>query len=200
MVAISVEYRLSVDGLTPIDALDDVCAALAWAHENTSKLGIHEARIAAYGVSAGAHLAATTATVGCAGRGAGGDSRPDALLLWSPALDVTIDGWFRRLLRDRAVAIDYSPAQHVGLSTPPTSIVIGEEDTLTPLAGAERFCTRLVQRGQRCELHVYEGLGHLLTRNLANQESDFDPDPEARADGIAQHERFLVELGFIQSS
>lgn len=50
-----------------------------------------------------------------------------------------------------------------------------------------------------CELHVYEGVGHLLTRNLANQESDFDPDPEARADGIAQHERFLTELGFVRS-
>ena len=47
-----------------------------------------------------------------------------------------------------------------------------------------------------CELNVYEGVGHLLTRNLANQESDFDPDPEARADGIARHLRFLAELQF----
>ena len=46
-------------------------------------------------------------------------------------------------------------------------------------------------------LNVYDGVGHLLTRNLANQESDFDPDPDARADGIAQHVRFLNTLQFI---
>jgi hypothetical protein len=32
---------------------------------------------------------------------------------------------------------------------------------------------------------------------IANQESDFDPDPAARADGIAQHHRFLRTLGFV---
>jgi hypothetical protein len=31
----------------------------------------------------------------------------------------------------------------------------------------------------------------------ANQESDFDPDPDTRTDGIEQHRRFLVRLGFI---
>jgi hypothetical protein len=44
---------------------------------------------------------------------------------------------------------------------------------------------------------VYPGVGHLLTRNLSNQESDFDPDPVARADGIAQQHRFLVSLGYV---
>jgi hypothetical protein len=34
----------------------------------------------------------------------------------------------------------------------------------------------------------------LLTRNLANQESDFDPDPVARADGNAKQIEFLRQL------
>jgi acetyl esterase/lipase len=192
LVAIAVEYRLTHEDVTPIDAFDDVCAALGWARRHASELGM-TARLAGYGVSAGGHLIALTATRGCRG----GETGPDALLFWSPALDVAGDGWFGRQLRGRATAAAYSPVEHVGPSTPPTSIVHGAEDTLTPLAGAQRYCERVRQRGTMCELHVYEGVGHLLTRNLANQESDFDSDPDARADGIERHRRFLVRFGFI---
>ena len=48
--------------------------------------------------------------------------------------------------------------------------------------------------GGVCELVVYPGVGHLLTRNLANQEDDFDPDPAARDDGNARQRVFLERL------
>jgi acetyl esterase/lipase len=192
LIAIAVQYRLSEGDITPIDALDDVCAALAWVRHHTGDLGLTE-RVAGYGVSAGGHLVAATATIGCPS----GEAGPEALLFWSPALDVAADRWFRGKLQGRATVAAYSPAEHVGLSTPPTSIVHGAQDTLTPVAGARRYCERLRRTGALCDLNVYEGVGHLLTRNLANQESDFDPDPDARADGIEQHRRFLIKLGFI---
>lgn len=199
MVAMSVEYRLSEGNVTPIDALADTCAAFRWARQHAAELGIDPKRVAGYGVSAGGHLVAAAATVGCPSDAANSaSSKPDLLLLWSPALDVAADGWFRKLLQGRASVSDYSPADYAGPSTPPTCIVHGEKDTLVPLAGVKRFCDRVVQSGGVCKLIVYPGVGHLLTRNLANQESDFDPDPKARADGIAQHERFLRERGFIQ--
>jgi acetyl esterase/lipase len=66
---------------------------------------------------------------------------------------------------------------------PPVHIVHGERDTLTPLSGARRFCERVLAGGAQCQLVVYPGVGHLLTRNLANQESDFDPDPAATTGG-----------------
>jgi acetyl esterase/lipase len=191
LVAIAVEYRLSDDSMTPIDALADVCAALRWARTTTDF--DHGARLAGYGVSAGGHLVTAAATVGCPDN----TPPPDALLLWSPALDVERDGWFKRLLRGRAPAVAYSPAAHVRRTTPPTSIVHGEEDTLTPLAGARRYCEALRRVGGRCDLNTYPRLGHLLTRNLAEQEQNFDPDPKARADGIERHRRFLVSLGFL---
>ena len=150
-------------------------------------------RVAGYGVSAGGHLVAATATIGCPVKGTG----PEVLLLWSPALDVADDRWFNKLLQGRGTAIDLSPALHVGRSTPATSIVHGEKDTLTPLTGVKRYCAALAAVGRKCDLHVYPGVGHLLTRNLADQESDYDPDPAARADGIAQHLRFLRSLGFV---
>ncbi len=193
LVAIAVQYRLSDGDVTPLDALTDACAALAWTRARATDLGV-SGRIAGYGVSAGGHLIAATATVGCPDGVAG----PDALLLWSPALDLVHDRWFVGQLRGRGTAADLSPARHVGPGTPQTSIVHGERDTLTPVAGARRYCAALTALGRACDLHVYTGLGHLLTRDLANQERDFDPDPAARADGIAQQHRFLRRLGLVR--
>jgi acetyl esterase/lipase len=195
LVAISVQYRLSDERVTPIDALADVCAAFHWVREQASALRVHPHQIAASGVSAGGHLAAAAATIGCGGtEGAYGVGGPDALVLWSPAHDVSGDGHFRRLLRDRATVAAYSPVEHVRPRMPPVHVVQGERDTLTPLAGARRFCDRVVAGGGTCELVVYPGVGHLLTRNLANQESDFDPDPTAREDGNARQLAFVASL------
>ena len=200
MVAVPIQYRLSEGDVTPIEALADVCAAFRWARQRAGDLGLDAERVAGYGVSAGGHLVTSAATVGCPGEGSPGvRAEPDALLLWSPALDMARDGWFERKLQGRAKAETYSPVENVGASTPPTSIVQGAEDTLTPLSGAERYCKRLTEAGGTCSLHVYKGVGHLLTRSLAQQESDYDPDPQAVADGIAQHLRFLAELGFIRT-
>ena len=191
MVAISIEYRLSEGDVTPIEALDDVCAAFAWVRDHAGDLGIG-GRIAGYGVSAGGHLVALAATRGC-----GQGPRPDALLLWSPALDVTRDTWFAKKLLGRASVQAYSPVEQVTAATPPTTIVHGVKDTLTPIAGAQRFCELVVAAGGTCELNAYEKVGHLLTRNLANQENDFDPDPDARAAGIAKQREFLVQIGLV---
>lgn len=195
LVAVSIQYRLSDESVTPIDALADVCAAFHWIREHSAEFGVHPQRIAASGVSAGGQLAAAAATIGCGNtEGAFGVGGPDALVLWSPAVDVGGDGHFRRMLRDRAAVEAYSPVEHVRAPMPPVHIVQGERDTLTPLSGARRFCERVVDAGGRCELVVYPGVGHLLTRNLAHQESDFDPDPAMRADGIARQLAFVDSL------
>ena len=194
-VAISVEYRLSNERVTPVDALADVCAAFHWARTEAATLGIDPSRIAAHGVSAGGHLAAAAATIGCGNKeGTYGVGGPDALVLWSPAVDVSRDGHFRRILRERAPVEAYSPVEHIRPSMPPVHIVQGEKDVLTPLSGAKRFCEGVQAKGATCELVAYPGLGHLLTRNLANQEDDYDPDPVAREDGRARQLAFLKTL------
>jgi acetyl esterase/lipase len=198
MVAIAVDYRLSRGKATPIEALDDTRAAFQWVRRHAAEFNIDPSRVAGHGVSAGGQLVAAAATVDLPGDKVGApSSRPDLLLLWSPALDVAADGWFVKLLQGRASASDYSPLEHAGASTPPTSIVNGDKDTLTPLSRAEQFRDRVIQSGGLCELHVYPGVGHLLTRKLTDQESDFDPHPEFRADGKARQERFLKERGYI---
>jgi acetyl esterase/lipase len=195
LVAVSVQYRLSDERVTPIDALADVCSAFQWLRAQAAAFGVDPQQVAASGVSAGGHLAAAAATIGCGNAGGKyGLGGPDALILWSPALDVSGDGHFRRLLRVRGSAEAYSPVEHLRPQMPPTHIVHGERDTLTPLSGARRFCDRVTAGGGRCDLAVYPGVGHLLTRNLANQESDFDPDPVARDDGSARQLAFVKSL------
>ena len=201
MVAIAVQYRLADDQTTPIDAFADVCAAFRWARSQATSLNLDTDRVVGYGVSAGGHLVSSTVTVGCPAVWEGAPAaEPNALLLWSPALDIARDGWFERKLLGRAPALDYSPLEHVGAATPPTSIVQGDADTLTPLAGAQAFCQRLREHDTCCDLNVYPGVGHLLTRNLEQQERDFDPDPDAVDNGIAQHLRFLRDVGYIDSA
>ena len=194
-VAIPVQYRLSDTNVSPVDAFADACAAFHWVRRESTRLHVAPTRIAAYGVSAGGHLAALAATVGCGvSEGAYGVGGPDALVLWSPAVDVGADGHFKRLLGERARVADYSPVEHVRSRMPPVSIVQGDRDNLTPLTGARRFCDAVIASGSRCELQVYPGVGHLLTRNLANQEDNFDPDPTARDDGIVRQLAFLRKL------
>lgn len=195
LVAISVEYRLSRDGVSPIEALEDVCSSFHWARAQAQALALDPRRIAASGVSAGGHLAAAAATIGCGNTdGAYGTGGPDALVLWSPALDVSGDGHFRRLLGDRATVEALNPVEHVRARMPPVVVVHGERDNLTPLSGVRRFCDRVNAGGGRCVVHEYPGVGHLLTRNLADQENNFDPDPVARADGNAKQLEFLRRL------
>ncbi len=192
LVALPVQYRLATGSVTPLDALQDVCAAFAWVRTHQAQLGV-TGRLAGYGVSAGGHLVAATSTVGCLN----GDQGPEVLLLLSPALDLARDQWFAKLLLGRGTAQSLSPVEHVRPSTAPTSIVQGAADVLTPLEGARRYCARLTEYRQPCQLHGYPRLGHLLTRNLKDQETVFDPDPVARADGMARHRAFLQQLGFL---
>jgi len=199
MVAASVEYRLSDGTVTPIDALEDTRAAFRWVRSRAEELNVDPHRVAGYGVSAGGQLVAAAATLPCEEEAADcAASRPDLLLLWSAALDVASDGWFRKLLRGHGDPSDYSPAEHAGAATPPTCVIHGREDTLTPLVGVQRYCARVEKAGGICEMHVYSDVGHLLTRNLENQMDDYDPDPASRADGIEKLTEFLKEQGYIR--
>lgn len=192
IVALNTEYRLSRNGLTPADAFADACAALVWARTNASSLGVDPNRIGFYGVSAGGHLAASTATVGCEGNVKG----PDLLVLYSPAIRTSRDGWFQKLLGPSREAVELSPFEHVEPTTAPTLIISGEDDTLTPHRYAVGFCETMREVGNRCEVESFSSAGHLLTRNLQNQESDFDPAPESLERARAAIIAFLKSEGF----
>jgi acetyl esterase len=198
MVAVAIDYRLSDEkSVTPLEAMEDARDALRWVRGQASVLRIDPKRIAAYGVSAGGHLAASAAMVPSGDAKVDPLSCPNALLLHSPAIAIANSGWARKLLLGRASPATISPDQFIRAGLPPTLISQGQEDIVTSFGGAVMFMRSMKAAGNECELRRYSGVGHLLTRNLDEQEWAFDPDPAARSDVYQAEAAFLAKLGFI---
>jgi len=193
-VGIGVQYRLSSqtsDAVTPLDAIADARDGIRWIRAHATEFGVDPHRIAALGWSAGGHLAACTAVVPDPDAHATVNSAPDALLLWFPALALEYDDWIAGLLHGRADKMAISPAEFVRPGLPPTLILIGREDTVTPLAGAEKFRHRMLAAGNRCDLHVYAGVGHSF------EDRPGHIDPAVDADSKVRTIQFLRDLGWL---
>jgi acetyl esterase len=198
MVAISAEYRLSDQKtVTPLDAMEDARDIIRWARANAALLGIRPNRIAVYGSSAGAHLAASAAIFNETDSGAGVSSVPDAMILVSPAVEVMNDGWLARLLGGRAEIASISPAEHVRKGLPPTLILQGDLDTVTPLRRVSVFCDRMRAAGNSCDLVVYPDVGHVFTPKGIPDDGNPRPDPKVWADALKKGDEFLKDLGFL---
>jgi acetyl esterase len=199
MVAIAGDYRLSDQkNVTPLEAMADTRDLIRWVRQNAADIRVDPQKIAVYGVSAGAHLAAAAAVFPHQEEAKIG-AVPDALILLSPPVSLINDRYPQMLLGTRADVRDISPAENIKKQLPPTLIIEGAADTVTPLVAVQAFCERARELGGMCELHVYPGLGHILSRNLdahAQEEGPFDPDPAAVAKAHAQEDAFLIRLGY----
>jgi acetyl esterase len=197
MVAIAVEYRLSLHGQSPVEGVDDACAAFLWARAHATELHIDPNRVAGYGVSAGGHLVAAAATLPAInGVPIPAGARPNVMLLYSPALNTGTDAYFMRLMNGHGDPRQYSPSDYISRTLPPTLIIQGEKDSIVYADDAKAFCAKAAQMHARCELHIYPNVGHLLTRNLKVQYKDFDSDPEDAADAHKREDEFLRSLHY----
>jgi acetyl esterase/lipase len=196
IVAISIDYRLALGGLSPINGVEDTCAAFTWVRAHAREFGVDPKRVAGYGVSAGGHLVAAAATLpSVRQKTVPASARPNAMLLYSPALNVAEDGYFMRIMKGHGDPREYSPAAFISRRLPPTLIIQGEKDSIVFAKDAEAFCANAAGKAARCELHVYPGVGHLLTRNLKVQFKDFDSDPACAANAHELEDAFLCRLG-----
>jgi len=195
IVSICVQYRLSdQETITPLEAMDDVAAAVRWTRTNSDELGIDPGRVGGYGWSAGGHLLASAAIFAKDGEVS---AVPDALIFTSPALSLESDGWFKKILLGRVEPSEVSPAAHVRAGLPPVLIFQGRTDTVTPARGARRFCDAMVEHGNSWELKIYDDVGHLLTPSDQPDDGWPNPDPEAVADRQVRIEAFLESIGFV---
>ena len=199
LIAVAAQYRLSDQKtVTPLDAMADARGVIRWMRTQAGTLGIDPGRIVADGWSAGAHLAASAAIFGDVNAAKEPSTAPNALVLVSPAVSLEGDSWAQRLLGRQGNVRDISPDEHIRPGLPPTLILQGSTDSVTPLAGVERFCNRMKAAGNTCELHVYEGFGHLFTPAGIPDNGQPRPDAATRSDALARAERFLRSLGYIK--
>jgi acetyl esterase len=187
MVAISAEYRTENDhGTTPAECVADGKSAIRFVRSHAKKLGIDPDRIAAGGGSAGAHIAAATATV----EGFIEDDeilsvscRPNALVLFNPVFDNGPGGYGHDRVKDYWEA--FSPLHNLSDKTPPAVIFLGDNDDLIPVSTAERFRDIMRSFGNRCDLHIYADQKH----GFFNQ-SRF-------AETLLETDNFLTSMGYL---
>lgn len=201
MIAFSVQYRLQdlKKGITPYESVLDAQKAIRWVRQNATKFSINENKIASYGWSAGAHLA-TCASVfeNLHAPDEKISSAPNLLLLKSPALSLLQYQNFQKRLLDKINVQDISPAEFVSKNTPPTIIVIGRDDTVTPLQGSELFKKNMDIQNNECELIIYDGVGHLFTPSSEPDDGWPNPDKKIVRDAQEKMDTFLKEYNYIQ--
>ncbi|MEN8230639.1 MAG: alpha/beta hydrolase [Bacteroidota bacterium] len=199
LVAVAAQYRLSDQkSITPVDAMEDARNAILWMRENSIELRIDKERIAAYGWSAGAHLAACAAVFYSANSEKNINSIPNALVLVSPGLSIINDNWFKQLLMNESDPYICSPAENLKENMPPSIIVVGKDDTVTPIFGSNLFHQNMLKHGNRSQLFIYDGVGHLFTPSDQPDDGYPNPDKETQSKAYDEIDKFLKELKYIE--
>jgi acetyl esterase/lipase len=180
----SIDYRLTGEATWPAQ-LHDAKAAVRWLRTRAVELGLDPWRIAAWGESAGGHLAELLGLVtdpaleGDVGvRGA--SSQVAAVVAWYAPSDVAAvatdtgadpaDPSTReaQLLGAPPVSVpelaaQASPITHVSGDAPPFLLLHGEADRLVPFVQSVRLHTALVEAGAdaRAEIALFEDADHM---------------------------------------
>jgi len=198
MLACSARYRLiDVHGTSPLECVKDGKSAIRWMRAHAETLGLDPERLAAGGGSAGGHVAASAAMLPGFdedGEDPAVSSRPNALVLFNPVLDTTNTGWQNgaKMLGKRAR--DLSPMHHIAHQMPPCLLLHGKDDAAVPFENAERFCRRMTDAGNRCELIGYDGEGH----GFFNRGRDEGNGPFLQT--VREADAFLRSLGYLHDA
>jgi acetyl esterase len=186
MVAICVDYRIqNTHKTTPVECVKDGKSAMRWVRAHAAELGIDPNRIAAGGGSAGGHIAAATALVKGfeeKGEDTSVSCRPDALVLFNPVIDNGPGGYGYDRVKDYWEA--FSPMNNIDKTAPPTIIFLGTKDEIIPVKTVQTYQQKMKDLGLRCDLKLYEGLGHGFFNKHRGTLLDAD--------------KFLISLGYLE--
>ncbi|QDU62459.1 Lipase 2 [Planctomycetes bacterium Pan216] len=204
MVAMAADYRVKSRHQSQAkDSVADAKSAIRWVRANADSLGIDPDRIVSSGGSAGGHLAAAVATLD--GFNNKGDDtsiseRPNAAVLFNPAVDVTLKGMRRSPEDPRAAKLgerlgvsaeEISPAKHISGGLPPMIIFHGKEDKSVPYAQVVDFTKAMKEAGNRCELVGFDGMPHGFFNYGRNKNQPF-------AATVRSMDEFLTSLGYLE--
>ncbi|HEX9942154.1 MAG TPA: alpha/beta hydrolase [Thermoanaerobaculia bacterium] len=182
----SVEYRLAAAAAAPA-AVEDCRCALAWLLQNAARYGVSAERVVISGISAGGHLALTTAGL------YGSDARecrvpigfkPAAVINWYGPSDLSelafgddpFDQAVEWMSGQRELARSLSPLRHVSASAPPVLTIHGNADDVIPYSQSVRLHKALSKAGVANQLLTIEGAHH----------GDFTAEQIARAYGAVR--------------
>ncbi|MFI5169894.1 MAG: alpha/beta hydrolase fold domain-containing protein, partial [Vicinamibacterales bacterium] len=191
----TIDYRLVPEGFFPAQS-HDCKAALRWLRGNADRYGLDRNRIAAWGASAGGHLAALLGTGG--GLAAledlsqghpGESSRVQAVVDWFGPADYRLADAQQQLTAalllgcpialcpDKAALA--SPVSHVDGADPPFLIQHGTADRVVPIDHSESLHGELLAAAVRSTLTRLDGAGHataefLTAENLARIDAFLD--------------------------
>lgn len=216
LVTVLVDYRVKCrePSVTVMDELSDAKSAMRWVRGHADELGVDPSRIAAVGSSAGGHLAAASALVTGFDDPADKpiDPRPNALILYNPALDLGSTDAIGRLAKNHSKAeadhgLELSPLHHLDRGLPPTIIFQGTADLPTIMGPVEDFCRRAKALKAQCDVVHYPGAPHGFTEvwipldeaswsGLGKPSMTLDTERWA-ADTSARTDAFLTRLGWL---
>lgn len=190
MVTASATYRLLGKGADSVlDCFEDSRAAIRWLRSHAAEWAIDPTQVVVAGGSAGANLAANAALRDSdAGDGAisAVSSRPDALILFSPAVvrplavHDLIDEELYAQLRPRA-------------QLPPMLLFHGVEDEIFSLTKLQDFCAQMQAAGNLCRLCLDPQGRHGFFNYGRDENRPFYTT-------MIESEEFLSQLGMLPGS
>lgn len=190
LVCACADYRISsIHKTTPDRCVEDAKSAMRWVRGHAAELGVDPGKIIASGGSAGGHLAAATWLV--PGFEAAEDDKtisckPDALVLFNPALNLTnIGGAAIPDANGKNIAEEISPTLFLSKDTPPAILFFGTADKLGE-HGME-YASKAKELGVRAELWTADGMGHGF----------FNKSPWTEVTAKKADE-FLISLGYLK--
>lgn len=201
MVSIAAQYRLTNNhDVTAVESMADIRDLMMWMRINSDSLGIQPDSIAVYGWSAGAHLISSAAIFSDSVPGKGISSIPNAMILISPAVSLPKGRktWKAAVFGSKTTVSSANPVEHVREGLPPTIILQGRDDTVTPLSGVQLFHDKMQANGNYCEIWIYDGVGHLYTPNTMSDRGIPKPDETVKKKASKKIDEFLKNLGYIK--
>jgi acetyl esterase/lipase len=185
--AFILKYRLPTDQIMvdkTIGPLQDAQTAIQMVRSHAAEWGVNPAKVGIIGFSAGGHLASTAEThfaKAVIDNKNNISLRPDFAILMYPV--ITFSDQTHKGSKDALIGktpsqdlVDlYSNEKQVTADTPPTLIVMAEDDRTVPIENALMFYSALVKAKVKGEMHIYQEGGHGFgIHNKKSKEEWFD--------------------------
>jgi len=187
IAGIVLKYRLP-NGHDQIP-FEDLQRALRMVHQKAAEWGINQSKIGVAGSSAGGHLASTAGTRFDTGKPDASDPlekyscRPDFMLLLYPV--ITFNEQYGHMgSRTNLIGAGnkwelvekYSNELHVTAQTPPTFLVLSDDDQAVPPQNSVEFYMALKKYNIPAEMHIFRDGGHGFGMNKTNKPVDQWPN------------------------